>query len=169
MMLYEEEPKQTTEYFQSDDWELPTDLSLVPKAADELEKRLAEMGWPKDSISDMSTAFREVLINAMVHGNLELADKNKIDENEKWDELVKRLGIKTDKKVFVDLKITQEEVIIKVRDEGKGFDPNEVSDMTNSEGLLKPTGRGLAFMKLYFDEISFDKQNKTITLKKVRT
>lgn len=167
-MNYEAIPQQELKYFQSDSWELPTDLSLVPKAADELEKKLAEMEWPEDSVNDMSTAFREVLINAMVHGNLELLDKNKIDENEKWDELVKRLGVKTDKKVFVDLKITQEEVIIKVRDEGKGFDPNEVSDMTNSEGLLKPTGRGLAFMKLYFDEVSFDKQNKTVTLKKRR-
>lgn len=167
-MNYEAMLQRELKYFQGDSWELPTDLSLVPKAADELEKRLAETGWPEDSVSDMSTAFREILINAMVHGNLELADKNKIDENEKWDELVKRLGIKTDKKVFVDLKITQEEVIIKVRDEGKGFDPNEVSDMTNSEGLLKPTGRGLAFMKPYFDEISFDKQNKTVTLKKKR-
>ena len=167
-MSIEAKSEQKMEYFPGNNWGLPTDLSLVPEAADELERRLAEAGWPEDSINSTSTAFREVLINAMVHGNLELSDKSKINENEKWDELVKRLSIKTDKKVFIELKIAPEEVVIKVRDEGEGFDPDEALDTTSPERLLKPTGRGLTFMKLYFDEVSFDRENKTVILKKVR-
>ncbi len=167
-MPFETKSEQKKEYFLGNSWELPSDLSLVPEAADELEKRLAEAGWPEDSVIDMSTAFREVLINAIVHGNLELNDKNKIRDDEKWDEVVKRLNVKTDKKVSVDLEITPEKVMIRVKDGGKGFDPNEALDMASPEGLSKPTGRGLAFMKLYFDEVSFDKGNKTVTLEKKR-
>ncbi len=167
-MPYEKELEIKNEYFDGNNWELPTDLGLISKAADELEKRLAQVGWPEDSVIDMSTAFREVLINAIVHGNLELNDESKSHDNEKWEEVVKRLNPKTDKKVYIDLEITPEEVVIKVKDEGRGFDPNKVSDMTSPEGLSKPTGRGMAFMQLYFDKVSFDKENKTVTLKKMR-
>ncbi len=45
---------------------------------------------------------------------------------------------------------------IKIKDEGKGFDPSIVPDPTNPENLLKDSGRGLYLMKVYMDGLSYN-------------
>jgi serine/threonine-protein kinase RsbW len=44
-------------------------------------------------------------------------------------------------------------LVVKVRDEGEGFDPSEVPDPTSVENLLRASGRGLLMMRALVDEV----------------
>ena len=42
---------------------------------------------------------------------------------------------------------------VKVRDEGEGFDPEELADPLAPENLLKSSGRGIFFMRNFMDDV----------------
>lgn len=92
-------------------------------------------------------AVREAVANAIKHGNrLEAA-----------------------KRVEIDLELTEEELVVRVRDEGEGFDPGEVGDPLAPENRLRPNGRGLFYMQKFMDEIDYEFQpgrGMEVTLRK---
>ena len=45
--------------------------------------------------------------------------------------------------------------MIRVEDEGAGFDPAQVQDPLAPENLLKPNGRGIFYMKSFMDDIQY--------------
>ena len=53
-----------------------------------------------------------------------------------------------------------------VRDEGSGFDPQDVPDPTLPENLDKTSGRGVMLMKHYMDHVSFNDAGNQVTLRK---
>jgi serine/threonine-protein kinase RsbW len=42
-----------------------------------------------------------------------------------------------------------------VRDQGPGFDPDDVPDPVAEENLLKAYGRGIFFMRSFMDEVEY--------------
>ena len=44
-------------------------------------------------------------------------------------------------------------IVIRVRDEGPGFDPETVSDPLAPENLLKASGRGIFLIRSFMDEM----------------
>lgn len=92
-------------------------------------------------------AVREAVANAIKHGN----------------------RLDSDKRVEIDLELTDEEVVIRVRDQGEGFDPGSVTDPLAPENRLRPDGRGIFYMQKLMDEIDYDFQpgrGMELTLKK---
>ncbi|MCP4202488.1 MAG: ATP-binding protein [bacterium] len=82
---------------------------------------------------EVGMAVREAVANAIEHGNRSAPEK----------------------KVQVALDLLPGELVIKVRDEGDGFDPDGVSDPRAPVNLLRPGGRGILFMKEFMDEIDY--------------
>jgi len=103
---------------------------------------LENMGYGERAIFAVKLALEEAIINAIKHGN-ELDDT---------------------KKVQVSFAIDENQVVISVRDEGKGFDPEAVPDPTTEEGLLATSGRGLALIRAYMDEIRFNETGNELTM-----
>ncbi len=60
------------------------------------------------------------------------------------------------KKVFIDVQVENNKLIIRIKDEGPGFDPESVPDPTTPENLLKDSGRGLYLMKIYMDDLKYN-------------
>ena len=57
-----------------------------------------------------------------------------------------------------------------IRDEGKGFNLENVPDPTSPEGMKRESGRGLLIMKQYMDEITYFDGGRVLRLfKKTRT
>jgi serine/threonine-protein kinase RsbW len=79
------------------------------------------------------TALREAVANAVRHGNRQAPDRS----------------------VRIDFRIEECEVSIRVEDEGEGFDLSEVPDPTNPENLLRPSGRGIFYMRQFMDRVEF--------------
>ena len=91
------------------------------------------VGLDDDARHWVSVAIRESVINAIKHGNRNDASKH----------------------VFVDLETPQgrAELTIRVRDEGEGFDPEEVADPLAPENLLKSSGRGIFLIRNFMDNV----------------
>jgi serine/threonine-protein kinase RsbW len=91
------------------------------------------VGLDDDARHWVSVAIRECVINAIKHGNRNDSSKH----------------------VFVDLETPQgqPELQIRVRDEGEGFDPEEVADPLAPENLLKSSGRGIFLIRNFMENV----------------
>jgi serine/threonine-protein kinase RsbW len=93
-----------------------------------------ELNLTENKISGLLLSITEATTNAIIHAN-------KSDKNKKV-------------KIFVNKEDSK--LIIKIKDEGKGFDPEKVPDPTEPENLLKDSGRGLYLMKVYMDDLKYN-------------
>lgn len=93
-----------------------------------------DIGLSDEKISSLLLAVTEATTNAIIHANKN--DKNKL--------------------VKVDVTIHDSKLVIKVIDEGKGFDPAMIPDPTSPENLLKDSGRGVYLMRVYMDELKYN-------------
>src|SRR5688500_1580789 len=93
------------------------------------------VGLDEDSLHWVGVAIRESVINAIKHGNRHDAAKH----------------------VFVEFEATTAEAVpelsIRVRDQGEGFEPEEVANPLAPENLLKSSGRGIFFMRSFMDDV----------------
>lgn len=94
-----------------------------------------ELNLKEEKINGLLISITEAITNAIKHGNK--SDKNKL--------------------VFIDVIYDDEFITIKVKDQGEGFNPNIIPDPTHPDNLLKDSGRGVYLMKIYMDEIKFNK------------
>ena len=46
-----------------------------------------------------------------------------------------------------------EELVIRVEDEGEGFDPESIADPLAPENILKSSGRGIFLIRSFMDEV----------------
>jgi serine/threonine-protein kinase RsbW len=107
-------------------------LDFVQVASDHLG-RLA--GLDDDALHWVGVAVRESVINAIKHGNRD-------DER---------------KHVYVEFtplgNSTPAGIAIRVRDEGPGFDPDDIPDPLAPENVLKASGRGIFIIRTFMDEM----------------
>jgi serine/threonine-protein kinase RsbW len=111
-------------------------LDFVQLVSDHLCRRL---GFDEDSMHWVGVAIRESVINAIKHGNRNDAGKM----------------------VHVDF-ITSHDpenagLTISVRDEGEGFEPEEVADPLAPENMLKSSGRGIFLIRSFMDDVQLMK------------
>lgn len=102
----------------------------------------------------------EMLTNAVEHGNLKITynKKTQLNMDGSWEnEILKRLDIEENKnkKVNVHYERTDSQIILKVIDEGNGFDWEEYLEISPTRATDNH-GRGIAMSKLMsFDEIKY--------------
>jgi serine/threonine-protein kinase RsbW len=93
-------------------------------------------GLDEDGVHWIGVAVRESVINAIKHGNRENLDK------------------------LVTVEFTfappaqPNELVVRVLDQGAGFDPEEIADPLAPENLLKASGRGIFFMRSFMDDVT---------------
>ena len=110
---------------------IPSKLESVETVSSEVKKATAKMGFGEDDANWIELAIHEAVINAITHGN-------------KQSDL---------KKVDVQV-ITEDDCLtVVVRDRGAGFDPSQLPDPTDVNNLLKPSGRGIFYMRTFMDEV----------------
>ena len=99
--------------------------------------RMAHLGGlDDDAVHWIGVAVRESVINAMKHGNREDAQK-----------------LVTVEFTFAPT-AEPNELIVRVLDQGEGFDPEEIADPLAPENLLKASGRGIFFMRSFMDDVT---------------
>ena len=108
-------------------------LDLVQVVSDHIA-RLA--GLDEEARHWVNVAVRESVINAIKHGNR--------------NDVAKRVHVEFTPIEPVD---TPSGVVIRVRDEGPGFDPAAVPDPLAPENLLKGSGRGIFLIRSFMDEM----------------
>jgi len=94
---------------------------------------LERLGMEEDSRHWVDLVVREALANAIKHGNAQNPSKQ----------------------VHVDLAVEGEDLVIRVEDEGAGFDPAQVADPLAPANILRTNGRGILFMERFMDGIQY--------------
>jgi serine/threonine-protein kinase RsbW len=98
-----------------------------------IEASLGLLSLEEATAHRIGLAVREAVANAIKHGNREDPEKT----------------------VEVDCILEPGRVLVRIEDEGDGFDPAAIPDPLLAENLLKPTGRGVFFMNEFMDEIDY--------------
>ena len=87
---------------------------------------------------DFAIAVTELVNNAIHHGN-----KNDINKN-----------------VFINIRIKESNLEASIRDEGDGFNPDQIGDPLDPQNLMKESGRGIFLIKKLTDSLDYNFSQK---------
>lgn len=110
---------------------LDSTLETVNSAEETAGRMAAEAGFDDEEVMKISMAVREAAVNAVLHGNA-------YDPN---------------KKVSLAFERTADDLVIVIRDQGKGLDPGKIPDPLAPENLLKTSGRGIFLIRSFMDVV----------------
>lgn len=100
-------------------------------SAEELALELArETGLGEEDVDKIGMAVRESMVNAVVHGNHYNANK----------------------KVHLSVSRYPERFVVKIADQGQGFDVNALPDPSAEDNILRTSGRGIFLIRTFMDE-----------------
>ena len=127
---------------------VPSRAEAISPVVDRLMRFIRRLSPSDDvsySVDEIEVALREALTNAIVHGNHEIPGKY----------------------VYVVCRCSMDgEVLLRIRDEGVGFDSRAVKDPTTPENIFRTHGRGVYLMKALMDEVSFEENGTVVRMRK---
>jgi CheY-like chemotaxis protein len=157
--------------------ELGNDAALIDPLVDLVQQTVG-----RARLCDLSgqlrigVALREALLNALLHGNLEINIEHMDDAREhllrqrdlpinaeKPDQTAFR-----DRIIFVNVRISTQEARFIIRDEGPGFDVSAVPSSWEPGGLEQQGSRSLSLIRAFMDEVTYNEAGNEVTLVKRR-
>jgi serine/threonine-protein kinase RsbW len=105
-------------------------LDLIETISDSIT---SFMGFDHDTIHWIGMSVREAATNAIQHGN-------KLDP---------------EKKVDISFGIAPDQLDIRIRDQGNGFKIEDLPNPLDPDNLLKPSGRGIFYIRSFMDTVEF--------------
>ncbi len=112
----------------------PSSPDYLEEAEAITSKIAKEARFEASAVDDISIAVTELFNNAVHHGN-----KNNIS-----------------KKVVLTYRLDEKGLTVSIKDEGKGFEPEELRDPLAPENLLAESGRGIYLVKHLMDDVRFN-------------
>jgi len=107
-----------------------------------IDKVCEELKVSEDHYGNILVALTEAVNNAIQHGNKSNPSKE----------------------INVIFETKNDLITFKVRDEGDGFDYNNIPDPTEPENIEKPHGRGIFLMKNLADKVDFYENGRVVEL-----
>ena len=90
-----------------------------------------DAGFGDEDLDRIGMAVRECMVNAIVHGN----------------------GYSSHKKVRISVSRTPEQFMVRIADQGEGFDPGQLPDPLAEDNLMRHSGRGIFLMRAFMDDL----------------
>jgi serine/threonine-protein kinase RsbW len=123
------------------DIHLDSTLESVDRAEELVVEAAKKAGIEEDDALSLGMAIRECMVNAVVHGN--------------------RYNL--NKKVHLTVTRTAAHLIIKIADEGEGFELEDLPDPLADENLLRHSGRGIFIIRAFTDDFQVRRMNPSGT------
>lgn len=114
-------------------------LTVVEALVDEV---CEEFKINEDYYGNILIALTEAVTNAIQHGN-------------KYD---------PEKNINLQFVPNQKELVFTIKDQGTGFDFNNLPDPTEPDNIQKPHGRGIYLMKHLADKVKFSDNGRAVEL-----
>lgn len=118
----------------------------IDRVLDCLMAELKECEYDDSTLKQFKICIFELMSNALVHGNKSDASK----------------------KVLIVYKITSQDAMVSVVDEGQGFDFRKTPELLDTNFSKTKRGRGLFLVKYYMDEVKFNDKGNRVQIRKVR-
>jgi anti-sigma regulatory factor (Ser/Thr protein kinase) len=150
---------------------LENNESLIPNVIARLELTLVELElFDEGERMQIAMALDEALLNAMVHGNLEVSSELRQTEDGKpYSEMIDRRKQEApykDRHVLIRLNASSDVATITIRDDGPGFDTCSLRDPTDPENLERAGGRGLLLINAFMTQVRHNEKGNEITMVK---
>ncbi len=156
---------------------LENDAALIDPLVDLMQQIAFRMGLcDANGRFRFGMAMQQALLNALYHGNLEVGPSEVQDAREsllsgKGPSLLDQRRTQApyrDRKIFVDVRMGNDEAKIIVRDEGPGFDVKKILTPTNGSADELHGARGLRLMHAFMDEVAYNPAGNEVTMTKRR-
>lgn len=121
---------------------LPADYQSLVDVENLVDKVCQTVGIQEDAFGNVLIAVTEAVNNAISHGNKQNSSLS-IDV---------AVGDSSDSFCFI------------IKDQGKGFDYDNLPDPTSPENILKENGRGIFLMKNLSDEVAFNDEGNEVII-----
>lgn len=118
----------------------------------------------------VGVAVEEALTNACYHGNLEVGAALGPSERQAQETLAQQRRFEEsygDRLIHVVARISREEAVFVIRDQGPGFDVVKLA--ANRPDAERGGGRGIILMRTILDEVRYNDAGNEVTLVKRRT
>jgi anti-sigma regulatory factor (Ser/Thr protein kinase) len=124
---------------------VPADPAAIAGVTDGVAQLLRSKNWPDDRAMEVELALQEALANAVRHG----------------------CGGDPSKRVQCCVSHDASgQVLIVVRDPGRGFDAEALPDPLAGDNVFKPSGRGIYLINHLMDEVHFADEGREIRMRK---
>ena len=121
---------------------LASDFQSIATIEKLIDKVCSNIGVNEESYGNVLIAVTEAVNNAIQHGN-------------------KQNGAL---KIDVSVLDSTKNICFSVKDEGPGFDFNNLPDPTSPDNILKENGRGIFLMKNLADKVEFTHEGNKVSL-----
>lgn len=118
----------------SNTWQFPSTPTCIGEIERLVEQIATRHGISEDKYPNILISLTEAVNNAIIHGN-------------RCDEC---------KCVHIEVHENPHSLTLVVRDEGTGFDPEQVDDPTLPENISKSGGRGVFLIKQLCDHVCYE-------------
>jgi YesN/AraC family two-component response regulator len=154
------------------DISIRSQLKMVSSVGTFLQNRIrAFCKLYKINVRNIGLCLHEALINAIIHGNLQIPSSLKEESSVKFERLLHKREASpkyANKEVKIRCQITTEHLKFVIEDEGQGFKPQKLRYA--DPFTMNPSGRGILLIKAFMDNVSWNETGNCITMiKDLRT
>jgi CheY-like chemotaxis protein len=151
---------------------LANDLDLIKALVAHLQEALRCLPLADETERlRVGIALEEALTNAYYHGNLEAGSADGQADRQAHEQLAAERRFQApyrDRRIRVSAKVSRDEAVFVVRDEGPGFDVSRLAGTTGPFDAERGAGRGVILMRTVMDEVRYNDAGNEVTLIKRR-
>lgn len=125
---------------------IPSETGAGQRVLEDVLVQLAAQQWSEHEVHGVHLALEEALVNAIRHGNRSDCTK----------------------RVHVACKLSASKLWVQIRDEGPGFNPDDVPDCTEPDRLEVPSGRGIMLMRAFMSRVEYNACGNCVVMEKER-
>lgn len=149
-------------------YELENDRATIPAFVDAVLNSYSTGIEPRIAV-ELSLALRELVLNAVEHGNLGLTyqEKTAALEDGSLEKLLegrRHSEPYASRSVTVVVRRSDERIRFEVTDQGEGFDWRALPDPMDPTNLLADHGRGVLLASLSVDELRYNERGNAVTV-----
>lgn len=121
---------------------LPSSIESIAAVEGIVDRIREQHQIPEELYGNILVSLTEAANNSIRHGN-------QSDES---------------KHIEIEFETNPKQLTFTIKDQGKGFDFNNVPDPTLEENIDKPFGRGIFIMKSLSDDVEFENEGSIVRL-----
>lgn len=150
-------------------YQISNSFPLTDEVSRRITSNLAKY-MDKGEAEILFIGIREIILNAIEHGNLNInfEEKTKAQEEKRYIELLMNRQNEPDyrgKKVKIEASVTSDKVMYRISDEGPGFDHKTFLESTRHQvDETLAHGRGISMALQLFDKVQYNEKGNKVTL-----
>ena len=121
---------------------IPSDTTIAQEVQERIVGHMERLSYTARDIFSVRLSLEEAITNAIRHGN----------------------GNDPKRHVLIECEVDPQRLLVRIQDEGNGFDPSTIPDPTDDDHLELTGGRGLLLMHTYMSSVKYNEDGNVVTL-----